>query len=139
MRQIKQIILHHSLTRDSRTVSWDAIRKYHVFALGWSDIGYHAGIELINNRYEILLGRPFSKIGAHTRGYNRYSIGICMIGNFDLLPPPSEQWDLTMGFIKDLMKIFKISKKNVFGHHDFNINKSCPGNTVNLEKLRMRL
>ena len=139
MRQIIQIILHHSLTKDSQTVSWDAIRRYHTLTKGWDAIGYHAGIELINSRYEILLGRPFAKIGAHTKGYNRYSIGICMVGNFDLSPPPDEQWDLTTKFIKDLMGIFRISKRNVFGHHGFNKWKSCPGNTVNMERLRMRL
>ena len=138
MRQIKTIFLHHSLTRDSETVSWDAIRRYHTQALGWSDIGYHAGIELINDRYEILLGRPFSKTGAHTRGHNRNSIGICMVGNFDLYFPPDEQWNLTMNFIRDLMKIFKISKKHIFGHCEFS-SKSCPGNTINMERLRMRL
>jgi len=126
------------LTKDSKTVSWDAVRRYHL-GLGWSDIGYHAGIELVSDRYEILLGRPFSKIGAHTQGQNRDSIGICMVGNFDFDSPPEAQWLLTSQLIRDLMKIFKISTHQVYGHREFASYKSCPGNSIDPDEVRKML
>ena len=139
MREIDKIILHHSLTKDSETVSWNAIRKYHTETCGWSDNGYHYGLELINDHYEILVGRPLVRIGAHTRGYNRGSIGICLVGNFDLSSPPQKQWDLCIQLVEDLMAIFKISKKGVFGHTEFNPHKSCPGRNFDLDAFRICL
>lgn len=123
------LIIHHSLTKDSQTVSWDAIRWYHVNTLGWVDVGYHAGVELVGARYEILLGRMLDEVGAHCKegGMNRTSIGVCMVGNFDLAPPPAGQMDLLVKFTRSLISIFSIPIGNVRRHSDFANYKSCPG------------
>lgn len=73
------IILHHSLTKDNQTVSWGAIKDYHVNINGWSDNGYHFGIEMMRGNVEILMGRMTDDIGAHCRGYNSDSIGIVLL------------------------------------------------------------
>jgi len=120
------IIIHHSLTEDGKTVSWDQIRWYHTQTNGWNDIGYNAGIELIGTRYEILIGRMLTKPGAHTVGMNNSSIGICCVGNFDLAPPPPAQLDLLIRFTQSMMTIFNIPTGNVRRHADY-APKSCPG------------
>ena len=131
------IILHHSLTEDSDTVSWNAIRKYHA-SLGWLGIGYHFGIEKIGTRYEILMGRMMTSNGAHCKenGMNYKSIGICFVGNFDNVKPPEIQWDLGVKLVRSLREIFNIPTKNIKGHRDYACHKTCPGRMFDIGKFR---
>jgi len=75
MRAIKRLVIHHSASSTQTTVA--QIREWHV-ARGWSDIGYHRVIE---GDGSILDGRPVQTIGAHAKGSNRDSIGICVVGD----------------------------------------------------------
>ena len=137
----KYIILHHSLTKDGETVSWQAIRNYHINKLGWKDIGYHFGIELINNEYEIIVGRMLNETGAHCKeqGMNHKSLGICFIGNFDKKEPTVVQWYLGIQLVRSLCDVFNIPRKNVKGHRELATYKSCPGNMFDLEQFRKEL
>lgn len=121
-----RIIIHHSLTRDSSTVSWSAIRWYHTHTMGWNAIGYHAGIELVGGNYEILTGRMLDEVGAHTAGQNADSIGICIVGNFDRDLPPTAQLDLAARYTRSLCRVLGIPTGRVYRHSDFSA-KSCPG------------
>lgn len=132
MGKWKSIVLHHSLTKDSKSVSWNAIRKYHTDTLGWQDIGYNFGIENINGNFEILAGRPLNINGAHTRGKNRDSIGICFVGNYDLISPPEKMLFIAGKFIKGLCFALEIPHSNIKGHKDFS-NKSCPGKMFDID------
>lgn len=124
----KYIILHHSLTKDSGTVSWTAIREYHL-KKKWINVGYHWGLELINDHYEVLMGRMPNQVGAHCRQdqMNYRSIGICMVGNFDIAKPPKEQWGLCLRLVNYLCGALGIPKDNVYGHNMMAHYKTCPG------------
>ena len=80
MRQINKIIVHCSATREGQDVSVDTIRKWHVEGRGWSDIGYHFYID-INGK--IHKGRDIARMGAHCKGQNRNSIGVCYCGGVE--------------------------------------------------------
>jgi hypothetical protein len=135
------IVIHHSLTLDNKLVSWDNIRRYHTEKLGWRDIGYHYGIEKVDEGYEILVGRMMNESGAHTRqdGMNQRSLGICFIGNFDDNAVPDEQWYLGLKLVLSLCETLLIPRSQVFGHNQFASYKSCPGRKFDMDNFRLNL
>lgn len=133
------IVLHHSLTRDGATVSWDAIRRYHIFTCGWRAIGYHFGIELVRDHHEIFVGRMLNETGAHCKGMNGRSLGICFLGNFDRDPLPSGKWHIGLKLVKCLCEVFKIPRENVVAHRDYAPYKSCPGKLFDMDRFREEL
>jgi N-acetylmuramoyl-L-alanine amidase len=139
----RSIILHHSATKDGITVSWSAIRRYHIQECQWLDIGYHAGIELVGDQYgpphyEILFGRMWDEPGAHTTGRNNDSLGLCFVGNFDLEEPPKDQWDLGLKLVRLWMKLYGIPKDEILGHRQC-AHKTCPGLKFDLERFKVEL
>lgn len=133
--KVNKIILHHSATADSRTVSWGAIRRYHMVDRGWLAIGYHYGIELVDYDYEIMIGRFEDENGAHTVGQNKQAIGVCLVGNFDKMPVPQRQWKPALKLVRNILYRYDLSRSDVYGHRDF-ANKSCPGKHFDMKRFR---
>ena len=73
MRNINEIIIHCSATREGQHIPVETIKDWHVNGRGWSDIGYHFYIELDGT---IKKGRDIDKTGAHCKNHNRNSIGV---------------------------------------------------------------
>lgn len=136
-----KIILHHSATKDSGTVSWNAIRRYHVNECAWADIGYHFGVEFITDTgseqgsYEILAGRMLDQNGAHTTGQNGQAIGVCFVGNYDEVTPPKRMLEQGVKLCAWLCRAFNINPMQIYGHRQF-ARKTCPGSLFDVEKFK---
>lgn len=132
MRQIKKIIVHCSDSDDSLDFGFNDINEWHR-ERGWlSPSGISCGYHFIIRRFgAIEKGRPLEEIGAHCKGQNSDSIGICVIGRKKFDPV---QIDVLYKKINDLRALYKIPIENVFGHYEFEPNKTCP----NMDMVRLR-
>jgi N-acetylmuramoyl-L-alanine amidase len=127
MKKPNGIVIHHSLTKDSNTVSWDAIKKYHTETMGWDDIGYHFGVEYVTGSVKILTGRPILYAGAHTREFND-SIGICVVGNYDTDALEKDKFDALVDLTVQLLEEYPhLTPKQIYKHSEWAGYKSCPG------------
>ena len=97
-------------------------------AFGWDDIGYHY---VVRRDGRVERGRDINAIGAHVKGYNSVSIGICLIGGGD------GKFDFTKGQMWSLEKLITATlgvfpHAAVRGHNDYTKYKTCPNFDVKM-------
>ena len=132
------IIIHHSATKQGDA---ETFRRAHK-ANGWRDIGYHYVIG--NGTYsgdgEVETGRPENESGAHCSadGMNFKSIGICLVGNFDIDKPTVAQMEALERLCRDIMARYKIPVSRVLGHGEVAAT-NCPGKNFDMAAFRKRL
>ena len=115
-QNVKYIVIHCSDTNEGDTAI--DIHQLHL-SFGWEGIGYH---KIIQKNGKIENGRPEFWTGAHVFGYNKESLGICLIGknNFS-----TQQFNTLTKLIKEWKKKYPLAK--ICGHRDFkNTKKTCP-------------
>lgn len=137
--KVTKLIIHHSLTKDGKVNDWAAIRRYHVEVNKWKDIGYHYGIELVGDEYVIQKGRAEWRVGAHVLGMNSKSLGICVVGNYDLAEPPEAALNLLANLCARLCKKYKLKLADIETHHKYASYKTCPGTKFPMDKLRAKV
>ena len=117
MRKIDSIIIHCSATKVGQDFTAKDIDRWHL-ERGFNGIGYHYVIRL-NGQIE--KGRDISLSGAHCKGWNERSIGICYIGGLDASGRPADtrttaQKRELYQLILDLQREYDILQ--VLGHRD---------------------
>ena len=75
-KKIKYLVVHCSDTPDDENIDSAFIHKMHL-SFGWNGIGYH---KIILRDGTIENGRPEYWVGAHVKGFNEISLGVCLIG-----------------------------------------------------------
>ncbi len=122
----KGIYIHHSATRDTASVSYNAIKRYHTETNNWDDIGYDYLIEYVKDAPMVFTGRGLQYMGAHTRGYNDH-LGVCVVGNFDEKVLPSDKTAVLVRLLASLLVLFPHLTTDDIHYHREVANKTCPG------------
>ena len=171
-RSINLIVVHCSATRSGQRIDragknaaqvideWHQARSFKRVAFAKANhnphlhaIGYHYVIDIDGT---ILSGRSLNETGAHAQGFNRMSIGICLIGGAEREANYTpNQWLSLAALVKQQASRFKVPlqmpdrldnqtiRDGVCGHRDlspdrngngliepFEWLKTCPGFSV---------
>ena len=140
MRKINLIVVHCSATPEGRDVTAADINKMHI-ARGFKKIGYHYVVRLDGT---VETGRKENEIGAHAKGYNANSIGVCYVGGLasDGKTPKDTRTPAQKSALKKLLHTLKqrYPDARIVGHRDLSPDtnhngkvdkwewiKDCPG------------
>ena len=126
IKDVKKIIIHCSATREGDdSINAEIIDRWHK-ARGWKGCGYHF-VVLIDGTIEV--GRNLDECGAHTRGVNCKSWGVCYVGGVesDGKTPKDTRTEKQKESLHRLLKFLKLIQPNaeIHGHRDF-AGKACP-------------
>lgn len=133
MRTINELIVHCADTPAGMDIGADEIRRWHTdpepAGNGWSDIGYHY---VIRRNGEVEVGRAVEIVGAHCRGSNFNSLGVCLVGgrgetggaDFNFTRAQMDSLETLYADLQDWFAGIKIT-----GHRD-HAGKPCPSFNV---------
>jgi N-acetylmuramoyl-L-alanine amidase len=141
VRFVRYIVIHVSATRVTSNYSFKRLAIDHV-ARGFNGIGYHYYIRKDGTIHK---GRSINTVGAHVKGHNYDSVGICCEGGLDANGKPSDTrtdaqkvalHNLMEDVFKELFQYQDINDIFVVGHRDFSRDKNRNGIIDPYERLK---
>lgn len=123
---VRFIVIHCSATRHDRDYTVEQMLHDHK-ALGFRTVGYHF---YIRKNGLLTRHRGLLEVGAHVRGLNRCSIGICYEGGLDAEGRPAdtrtpEQKAQLVDLLQKLHRLFP--QALIVGHCELSgVKKACP-------------
>ena len=117
-QKIAYLVVHCSDTADDAALNGRDIHQMHL-RFGWDGVGYH---RIIGRDGVIEHGRPDYWIGAHVKGFNDVSLGVCLIGRNSFT-------DAQMQALETVLRDWKTAypAAEIVGHCYFDYtDKTCP-------------
>jgi hypothetical protein len=120
-KEVHLLVAHHTalyVSDDSRDPAerMRALYQYHAENRGWGDIGYNY---VIDEKGQIYEGRTGGRnvVAGHAYCNNVGTIGISLMGNFDLEQPSQSQVQSLQWLLKELSDTYGINPNNGVEHH----------------------
>lgn len=117
MRKIDMIVIHCSATRADVPLSPRQLDEMHR-QRGFDGCGYHYYVRCDG---EICTMRPVDRPGAHAKGYNQHSIGVCYEGGLDEQGRPADtRTELQKRSLRVLVRVLAMDfqTRRIVGHRD---------------------
>lgn len=132
MRKIDLIVIHCSATREDRPFTEHDLDIAHRLR-GFDKIGYHF---YVRRNGDIRSTRPVERVGAHARGHNANSIGICYEGGLDhygVAKDTRTEWQKHS--LRVLVRVLKLDypEAKVVGHRDLSPDVNGNGEVEPME------
>ncbi len=108
--KITKLVVHHSASKAATTKKAD-LERWHK-ERGFREIGYHKVIEVNGN---IVDGRSESSQGAHAKGANMGSLGVCVVGDFESESPLQVQIKSLIKVLTEWCKSHKLNSTHIYG------------------------
>lgn len=134
--QVRYLVVHCSATRSTASYSVADLHRDHL-ARGFRSAGYHFYITRDGVIHPL---RALGETGAHARGYNRCSIGVCYEGGLDATGTPSdtrtpEQKVSLLALLYRLAERFP--KAKIVGHRDLSPDSNRDGRVTPNEWVKL--
>jgi N-acetylmuramoyl-L-alanine amidase len=132
MRTINAIIVHHSVS-PRETTTFNQINGWHKDkGFFKSRLGFFIGYHYVIGANWIKQARLVEEIGAHAKGWNEDTIGICLTGNFETEFPNKYQLKELGKLLVGLMADHGLKESDIKLHKEVS-QTACPGRNLQRE------
>ncbi|GBP27044.1 Peptidoglycan-recognition protein LB [Eumeta japonica] len=134
---VPYVVIHHTYIpgacadKETCTLSMRSMQRAHM-ALDWGDIGYNFCVGGDGVAYE---GRGWRVLGVHAGRANRFSLGICLIGDWRFELPPTQQLKTVEALIATALDLGIIDEHYKLVGHRQMTDTECPGDAL-LEEIK---
>lgn len=142
MRWIDYIVVHCSATRENQSYNALQLSEDHYKRGIGGPMGYHF---YIPRNGIVITGRKLSRIGAHVKGYNTNSVGICYEGGLDkhgkakdnrTIQQKIEIKNTIYNILKRLEPYQPVDHIQILGHRDFSPDINKDGKISKYERMK---